>query len=73
MTYHFKNCVDILIFHEDMAFLVRQGEKCQNRAFLAVSEPSGSTRLFEMDEIMLLSFISTHFSYLKVSKRSGEN
>jgi len=44
-----------------MAFLVRQGEKCQNRSFLAASEPSGSTRLSKMDENVLFSFISTHF------------
>ena len=61
MTYHFKNCVDISIFHEDMAFLVRQGETCQNRAFLAVSWPSGTTQFTKMNKIGLFSLIFTHF------------
>ena len=44
-----------------MAFLVRQGEKCQNSVFLAVSEPSGLTRFSEINEIVFFVFISTHF------------
>ena len=61
MTYHFKNRVDIQIFHKDMAFLLRQGETCRNRAFLDVSWPSRATQFTEMNKIVLFSLIFTHF------------
>ena len=55
-----------------MAFLVRQGEKCQNRAFLAVSWPSRATQFTEMNKIVLFSLIFTNFFKSKSFKAIGQ-